>query len=1100
MRAIAVSIWPLLGLLILVPVAAPAWAGCSEPLAQLVSAQGSVSIRAESAPTWQPAASGQDLCAGDFVRVGRSSRAAVRVLSEPGSVRIDQNTTLQIRPDQTGQDGLALILKRGVANFFSRISRHLSVGTPFVNGTVEGTEFMVSVGADFARFDLYEGKLRLTNASGELELNGRQSARANRDEPPRHYQLLRPRDAVQWTFYFDPLLAALLASGPAVVSADLRDLFERADATLRGGDSAGAFALLDGVAAARRGAAFHTLRAALYLTVGRVDAAQSDIAAAKRIEPGNADARAIEAFIRLTLNDKDRALALAKEAAAASPHRPLPWFVLSYARQAHFDLPAAMQAAQQAVDADADNGLLRARLAELLLARGNLGAGFAEADQALQDAPESAFVWRIRGFAALLRIAMRDARDSFDRALALDPADPYAHLGKGLTLIRSGELADGREELELAVAFSPRDAFLRTNLGRAYYEEKRDERAATAYELAQEADPKDPTPWLYEAILLRHTNRPVEALQALETSIALNPNRALFRPQATLEGDAAARVATLGQVYRDLGFEQLALLEGWHASQLASDDHAGHRLLAEVYSVLPRHEEARVSELLQAQLLQPISRMPVQPLSAEARLLVPEGLAPSRPGLNEYDSLFEREGISVFLTGQIGNQEILGDEVLASGLIGNTAFSVGQYHLDTLGSGAIQRTNQDIVLGFVQSQITPRTSVQAELRRSQIRFGPSVDDPRELTYKDETARVGFAHRWGPGSTLIGSFIYRTVSENDLGVLRADGEAWSAEVRQDWHLRQWRFTAGSGYYQRDADSSFQIFPLDDARQERFAQAYLYTHWRPLPPLNFDVGLSYEALDRQFERSTRGFASRADDEIYRLNPKVGATWRPTDHTTLRAAAFRTLRRPVLVKQTIEPTEVAGFNQLFDGVNGETAWRYGVGLDHRFSDRLFTGVEFSLRDLRSPILSADGAATSDTQRERFVRGYVYWTPSPRTAISGEYYYEQQVIGVDEIDDRTHRVPIRFSYYHPTGVTGILRANYVHQAGRFEIELPREAESFWTWDLGLSYRLPKRIGLVSIAVNNLFDAAFDYIETDPNRPLFAAERNVVLRGSFRF
>ena len=42
-------------------------------------------------------------------------------------------------------------------------------------------------------------------------------------------------------------------------------------------------------------------------------------------------------------------------------------------------------------------------------------------------------------------------------------------------------------------------------------------------------------------------------------------------------------------------------------------DYSGHRFLADTYSALPRYDVARVSELLQAQLLQPINITPVQP-------------------------------------------------------------------------------------------------------------------------------------------------------------------------------------------------------------------------------------------------------------------------------------------------------------------------------------------------------------------------------------------------------------------------------------------------------------------------------------------------------
>ena len=48
---------------------------------------------------------------------------------------------------------------------------------------------------------------------------------------------------------------------------------------------------------------------------------------------------------------------------------------------------------------------------------------------------------------------------------------------------------------------------------------------------------------------------------------------------------------------------------------------------------------------------------------------------------------------------------------------------------------------------------------------------------------------------------------------------------------------------------------------------------------------------------------------------FNPKFGAMWNPFPATTVRAAAFRVLKRRLITNQTLEPTQVAGFNQFYD-----------------------------------------------------------------------------------------------------------------------------------------------------------------------------------------
>jgi hypothetical protein len=49
------------------------------------------------------------------------------------------------------------------------------------------------------------------------------------------------------------------------------------------------------------------------------------------------------------------------------------------------------------------------------------------------------------------------------------------------------------------------------------------------------------------------------------------------------------------------------LVEGWRLLNINPSNYSAHRFLADSYAALPRHEIARVSELLQSQLLQPVN-------------------------------------------------------------------------------------------------------------------------------------------------------------------------------------------------------------------------------------------------------------------------------------------------------------------------------------------------------------------------------------------------------------------------------------------------------------------------------------------------------------
>src|SRR5208337_2806890 len=104
---------------------------------------------------------------------------------------------------------------------------------------------------------------------------------------------------------------------------------------------------------------------------------------------------------------------------------------------------------------------------------------------------------------------------------------------------------------------------------------------------------------------------------------------AVYRSRLLLDQDIAARSASLARIYNDLGFDQLALVEGWKSLSVDPADFSGHRFLSDSYSAIPRHEIARVSELLQSQLLQPLNINPIQPSLAESKFFEAQGQTPA---------------------------------------------------------------------------------------------------------------------------------------------------------------------------------------------------------------------------------------------------------------------------------------------------------------------------------------------------------------------------------------------------------------------------------------------------------------------------------------
>ena len=120
------------------------------------------------------------------------------------------------------------------------------------------------------------------------------------------------------------------------------------------------------------------------------------------------------------------------------------------------------------------NALLHTRLAEIWLSFGYHDKALEAAATAARLAPDLSRTQTVYGFAALAEFDITRARLAFTKAIRLDLADPLPRLGLGLAKIREGELAAGRSELEIAAGLDPQNSLIRSYLGKAYFEEKRD--------------------------------------------------------------------------------------------------------------------------------------------------------------------------------------------------------------------------------------------------------------------------------------------------------------------------------------------------------------------------------------------------------------------------------------------------------------------------------------------------------------------------------------------------------------------------------------------------------------------------------------------------
>ncbi len=1108
---------------------AEATESCGVTVGKFVAIEGAIELEHSDQKIKQSATLESTLCQNDIVYVGQNSRAALSLINEV-VLRLDQNTTMRladVAPEPEKRSLVELIV--GAFKSFSRPPRTFAVNTPYLNGLIEGTEFAMRVEGDNSITTVYEGKVTTSNNQGKLTLKRGESAFAKAGKAPQPYTMVKPSDAVQWTLHFPPLLAVLGGKNqhvPQDASPTVKTALELASHS----DTPKALKLLEDVPMSERNASYHLYRAALFLDIGRANEARSDITAALLQDPKNGFAYALQAIIEISRNEHQQALASAEQAVTLTPSAASK-IALSYAQQSAFELEKARDTLLTTVSEYPNDPLAWARLGELWLMFGDRGKALEAARKAEELAPGLARSQTVFGFAALAESHEAEAKIAFEQAIRFSSDDPLAHFGLGLAKIKHGDLTEGRRELEAAVALDPNNALLRSYLGKAYYEEKRSPLEGQQFDIAKELDPADPTPYLYSAIDKQTSNRPVEALHDMQKAIDLNDNRAVYRSRQLLDSDLASRSASMARVYSDLGFQELALRQGWKSVNVDPSNFSAHRFLADSYSVLPRHEIARVSELLQSQLLQPINMTPIQPRLGESNLFLISAGGPGALSFNEFNPIFNRDGITVQANSVVGENNTYAGEGVVSGIYKKASFSVGGFHYTSNGYRENAGQKDDIANAFVQYELSPKTSIQAEYRYRdaeigdlQLRFFPDEYYPGQRTPQEKhTYRFGARHSFSDSSILLGSFTYTNakfgaydnapfVSPGFITALnlKEPQEAFGSELQHLFRSTYVNLTTGVGYFDRNSTSDLTAntilpppdnimpFPTQDTDQQHI-NAYSYSNIKPRKDLTFTVGVSGDFTHEDMANSK---------DIEQINPKLGVIWSPWQDTTLRAAWFSTLKRSLVNNQTLEPTQVAGFNQFYDDFNATKAWRYGTGIDQKLTKNLFAGIEVSKRDLNVPATDQFGEAIRVGWQEELARTYLFWTPHPWLAMRLEYQYEQikrdalLTDGVQHLE--THRVPLGINFFHPTGLGAGLKLTYFNQAGQFESiktgMLSAGHDDFWVVDAMLNYRLPKRYGFFSIGATNLFNQNFSYFDIDFNNPSIAPTRMAYARLTLAF
>jgi tetratricopeptide (TPR) repeat protein len=1121
---------------------------CAQPVARVVEAQGIVAVGPASGLIPVAAGNQADVCQGDSIQAGARSRAAVLLFASNQTIRVNQNTTLVILPEMPGGQRTLIDLVRGFIRLINPIGRGLDVRTPYVTAGTEGTEFFVAYDPDTldTTAGVIEGVVRVATMSESLRVSPGEVVRARQAGPLQRLNI-QPNDAVRWAIFYPAASYSLSPTEETALDPNVKTAWD----AWRMGNLAGFAQALNAIPPAATLNAPSLLRfAALLLVVGQVDEATEAInradtlysraslgpafrPAAAVTGAAGAGCRslgqdwtlipALRAIIAVARNETADALAQSECAIAAAAGANdasatiAAVIARSYALQSAFRLQEARDVLATVVSSN--DPLVFARLAELDLSLGDNGAARREAMRAAEIAPNLSLTSSILGFSALAGFDFSGARTAFARAASLDPGDPLPHLGLGLVAIRAGNLEDGRSELVIAATLDPENAVARSYLGRTYANLRLYDDAFREWSLAETADPNDPTAPLYRAFALRALNRPAEALKEIEKSIALNGNRAVYRSRLLVHQDLATRTGDLAAVYRDLGFDRLALSEGYKS---VSDDPANpgaHRFLSENYLAMPRHETASDSELLQSLLLQPLNVQPLRPRLAREGLGIVELQGPFRIGFNEFSPLFASDGLNVLADVFGGTLGTYGDNLAVTGVLGKFSLGLGQFYSYTDGFRPNDQFRRDSEDALAQVALSDSVSLLAEYRHSGFHAGDTalffdrttftatgLDNQDRWQY-----RVGARADVAAGVTVVGVWTQGRLTElTDSGGpygFAVDGTQVGhlGEAQVYFSRPRLNVVAGGGYFYGNDKATGTLhdpvygdfsFPLPGGDTSH-GNGWIYATDSHIENVHLTLGASYSSY-----RS--GLIDRDQ-----LSPKLGISWDILPGSTLRGAYFEGLKRTTVGGQTIEPTQIAGFDQLFEDVDGSKAKRWGVGFDQKLGDNLFGGVEWSQRRLSVPIAFGSAVALQNW-KEDVAAAYLSWIAIDRLAVNFGPQWERFVRDPSGINDLSFadldlfRLPLELRYFDPSGLFALVRGTLVYETGHFlhtdTFTIFGGRETFGVVDAGIGWRLPGRGVIGTLEVTNLLNAGFRFQDTDPNNPTIIPHRVVMGRITVTF
>lgn len=629
----------------------------------------------------------------------------------------------------------------------------------------------------------------------------------------------------------------------------------------------------------------------------------------------------------------------------------------------------------------------------------------------------------------------------------------------------------------------------------------------------------------------------------------MNDNRSVYRSGVLLDEDRAVRSANLARMYEEAGMNDVALREAARAVNADYGNYSAHLFLANSYNQLRdpnginlRFETPTFVEFLVGNLLSPAGAGVLSPAISQ----------------QEYSRLFERDRFGV-----VSDTEYLSRGAWTES--GAQYGSTDKFSYDLEGiyrTDPGQRANNDIEqrqfsFAFKQS-LTPQDTLFGLV----IQFNGTSGDLLqyyEQTNADRSLRVrerqepllalGYHHEWQPGShtMLLASRLQDTYMANTArsmplvlgetsGALEAvdpslvavqryhsDLVIYSTEAQQIWQRSTHSVIAGARFQKGvfSTENQFVVppdtfyFPDQPPGREHFDEsfervsAYGYYLWQALDELQLIGGASYDwiSFPENFRLAPLTPGQQKEDQ---LSPKAGFIWTPCAGTTVRGAYTRSLSGASLEQSVqIEPSQVAGFNQLFrsiipESVAGANAGArfetFDLALDQKFGRNTFLGLSGEIlyskvnrRDgvfVSDPFVQDDAFAATTPERldfrERTLRFTADQLLGKSLALGAAYRltdadFHDTFSAIPNLGGNLngfkpmrrerallHQLDLHATFNHASGFFAQFQGLWMAQINSGDISY-EPGDDFWQFNIFAGYRFPRRHAEVTIGLLNL-------------------------------